>query len=51
MSFISMICINECKDVKTAFKKIPSNLWVVRVGNISFQDISYAGKPQVVSRS
>jgi len=33
-----------------SFKKIPSNLWVVRVGSISFQEISYAGKPQVVSR-
>jgi hypothetical protein len=32
-----------------SFKKIPSNLWVVRVGSNSFQEISYAGKPQVVS--
>jgi hypothetical protein len=40
--------INECIDVNTALK-IPSNLWVVRVGYISFQEISYAGKPQVVS--
>jgi hypothetical protein len=31
------------------FKKIPSNLWVVWVGYISFQEISYAGKPQVLS--
>ncbi len=33
-----------------SFKKIPSNLWVVHVGSISFQEISYAGKPQVLSR-
>ncbi len=33
-----------------SFKNIPSNLWVVRVGSNSFQGISYAGKPQVVSR-
>ncbi len=32
-----------------SFKKIPSNLWVVWVGYISFQEISYSGKPQVVS--
>ena len=44
-----MVYINECIDVNTALK-IPSNLWVVRIGNISFQEISYAGKPQVVSR-
>ncbi len=31
-------------------KKILSNLWVVQVRSISFQEISYAGKPQVVSR-
>ncbi len=31
-------------------KKIPSNLWVVWVGSISFQETSYASKPQVVSR-
>jgi hypothetical protein len=36
--------------MSTQLKKIPSNLWVVRVGFISFQEISYAGKPQVVSR-
>ncbi len=36
--------------MSTQFKKIPSNLWAVRVGYISFQEISYAaGKPQVVS--
>ncbi len=32
-----------------SFKKIPSILWVVQVGYISFQEISYPGKPQVVS--
>ncbi len=32
------------------YKKIPSNLQVVQVGNNSFQEISYSGKPQVVSR-
>jgi hypothetical protein len=32
------------------FKKIPSNLCIVPVGSISFQEISYAGKPQVASR-
>jgi hypothetical protein len=32
-----------------SFKKIPSNLWVVGVGSNSFQEISYAGKPHVVS--
>ncbi len=36
--------------MSTQLKKIPSNLWVVSVGSNSFQDISYAGKPQVVSR-
>ncbi len=30
-------------------KKILSNVCVVRGGYISFQEISYAGKPQVVS--
>jgi len=34
----------------TASTKIPSNLWVIWEGSISFQEISYAGKPQVVSR-
>jgi hypothetical protein len=33
-----------------SFKKNPSNLWVVHVGSNSFLEISYAGKPQVVSR-
>ncbi len=33
-----------------SFKKIPSNLWVVWVGYTSFQEISYAGKPQLVSK-
>ncbi len=32
------------------FKKIPSNLWVVCIGSNSFQEISHAGKPQIVSR-
>jgi len=32
-----------------SFKKIPSKLWVVWVGYISFQEICYAGKPQVES--
>jgi hypothetical protein len=45
-----MVYINECIDVNTALKNIPSNLWVVWVGSIIFQEISYAGKPQVVSR-
>jgi hypothetical protein len=31
-------------------KEIPSNLWVVLLGSISFQEISYAGKPQVEYR-
>jgi hypothetical protein len=35
--------------MSTQLKKIPSNLWVVWVGYNSFQEISYAGKPQVVS--
>ena len=43
-----MVYINECIDVKTALKN-PSNLWVVCIGSDSFQGISYAGKPQVVS--
>jgi hypothetical protein len=30
--------------------KNPSNLCVVWVGNICFQEIFYAGKPQVVTR-
>ncbi len=33
-----------------SFKKIPSNPWVVCIESKSFQGISYAGKPQVVSR-
>jgi len=45
-----MVYINECIDVNTALK----NSGNVRVGSISFQhsfqEISYAGKPQVVSR-
>jgi hypothetical protein len=41
-----MVYINESIDVK----KVPSNLWVVRVGSISFQEIFYAGKPKVVTR-
>ncbi len=32
-----------------SFSKNPSNLWVVWVGYISFREISYAGKHQVVS--
>jgi len=32
-----------------SFKKITSNLRLVRIGSNSFQGISYAGKPQVVS--
>ncbi len=43
-----MVYINECIDVNTALKN-PSNIWVVRVGSNSFQEISCAGKPQVVS--
>jgi hypothetical protein len=35
--------------MSTQLKKIPSNLWVVYVGSKSFLEISYAGKPQVVS--
>ncbi len=38
--------MNRCQQ---SFKKIPSNLWVVCIGSNSFQGISYAGKPQVVS--
>ncbi len=45
-----MVYINERIVVNRALKKIPSNLRVVRVGSNSFQGISYAGKPQVVSR-
>ncbi len=33
-----------------SFKKNHSNLWVVHVGSNSFLEISYAGKPQAVSR-
>ncbi len=44
-----MVYFNECIDVNTALKN-PSNDWVVQVGCISFQEISYAGKLQVVSR-
>ena len=33
-----------------SFKKITSNLWVVHIGSVSFQEISYIGKPQVVSK-
>jgi len=36
--------------MNAALKKFPSNLRVVREGPNSFQEISYAGKPQVVSR-
>ncbi len=36
--------------MSTQLKKIPSNLLVVYVGSISFQEISYASKPQVASR-
>jgi hypothetical protein len=43
-----MAYINECIDVNTALKNVPSNLSVVCVGSDSFQGISYAGKPQVV---
>ncbi len=48
--FISMVYINECIDVNTALKISFKNLWVVCIGSISFQEISFAGKPQVVSR-
>ncbi len=44
------VYINEWIDVNTALKKIPSNVRVVRVGYISFEEISYARKPQVVCR-
>ncbi len=47
--FISMVYINECIDVNTVFLN-PLNLWLVQVGNISFQEISCAGKSQVASR-
>ncbi len=47
--FISMVYINECIDVNTAFKTNPSNLWVVCIGSSSFQGISYTDKPWVVS--
>ncbi len=43
-----MVYINESIDVNTALKN-PSSLWVVCVGSNSFREISYAGKPQVVS--
>ncbi len=43
-----MVYINKCLNVKT-IKKNPSNLCAVRIGSNSFQGISYAGKPQVVS--
>ncbi len=36
--------------MSTQLKKIHSNIWVVCIGSNSFQGISYAGKPQVVSR-
>ncbi len=42
-----MVYINECIDVNTALKRIPSNFLVVHVSPNSFQEISYAGKPQV----
>ena len=45
--FYALYWMHRCQH---SFKKIPSNLWVVWVGNISFQEIFYAGKPQVVSR-
>jgi hypothetical protein len=38
--------MHRCQN---SFKKIPSNWWVVSVGSNSFQEISYTGKPQVVS--
>ncbi len=44
LSFLWSILMNA------ALKKFPSNLRVVREGPNSFQEISYAGKPQVVSR-
>jgi len=37
-----MVYINECIDVNTALKN--------SFKSMSFQEISYAGKPQVVSR-
>jgi hypothetical protein len=43
------VYINECIDVNTAFKKFLQIYEFFWVGQISFQDISYAGKPQVVS--
>jgi hypothetical protein len=42
-----MVYINEWIDVNTGFKKNPSNLWVVQVGSISFQEIYYVGKPRL----
>jgi hypothetical protein len=47
--FISMVCINECIDVNTALKASLKSM-SYSVGNISFQEISHAGKPQDVSR-
>jgi hypothetical protein len=40
-----MVYINEC-----ILKTIPWNIWVVHIRSISSQEISYTGKPQVVSR-
>jgi hypothetical protein len=39
-----MVYIDECIDVNTALKNVPSNLSVVCKGSDSFQGISYAGK-------
>jgi len=43
-----MVYINECIDVNTDLKKKFLQI-SVSVGSNSFQGISYAGKPQVVS--
>ena len=45
-SFISMAYINECIDVNIPLK-IPSNLRIVWIGLISFQEISYTASPRL----
>ncbi len=45
-----MVYINKCIDVNTAWKKFLQIYEFFCKGSISFQEISYAGKPQVVSR-
>jgi len=48
IALISMVYINECIDVKTPLKKF-LQMYKFCIGSNSFQEISYAGKSQVLS--